>query len=145
MWGKSGVSVSGADSNRVYALVEAKPGNGLYRSDDAGPAGGSLLDVTSEDERITTARRFAEIDVSYSLAQRGRFRASIFRQRGAVGIVMRLIPIVILTSSREEQDILASYSLGANSYIRKTFDPEEFRAEMKLFATYWLDLCQLPA
>jgi twitching motility protein PilT len=39
------------------------------------------------------SRPFGEIDVSYGLAQRGRFRASIFRQRGAVGIVMRLIPV----------------------------------------------------
>src|SRR5580704_11305709 len=46
---------------------------------------------------VDFARRFAEIDVSYSLAQRGRFRASIFRQRGAVGIVMRLIPIQVLS------------------------------------------------
>jgi twitching motility protein PilT len=38
-------------------------------------------------------RPFGEIDVSYSLASRGRFRASIFRQRGTVGIVLRLIPI----------------------------------------------------
>lgn len=38
-------------------------------------------------------RPFGEIDVSYSLASRGRFRASIFRQRGSVGIVLRLIPI----------------------------------------------------
>ena len=52
-----------------------------------------------EDRNITVdfTRRFAEIDVSYSLAQRGRFRASIFRQRGAVGIVMRLIPIQVLS------------------------------------------------
>src|SRR5689334_13045706 len=52
-----------------------------------------------EDRSITVdfTRRFSEIDVSYSLAQRGRFRASIFRQRGAVGIVMRLIPIQILS------------------------------------------------
>jgi twitching motility protein PilT len=52
-----------------------------------------------EDRSITVdfTRRFAEIDVSYSLAQRGRFRASIFRQRGAVGIVMRLIPIQVLS------------------------------------------------
>jgi twitching motility protein PilT len=52
-----------------------------------------------EDRSITVdfTRRFAEIDVSYSLAQRGRFRASIFRQRGSVGIVMRLIPITILS------------------------------------------------
>jgi twitching motility protein PilT len=52
-----------------------------------------------EDRSISAdfTRRFAEIDVSYSLAQRGRFRASIFRQRGAVGIVMRLIPIQVLS------------------------------------------------
>jgi twitching motility protein PilT len=40
-------------------------------------------------------RQFGEIDVSYSLAGRGRFRASIFRQRGSVGIVMRLIPFEV--------------------------------------------------
>jgi twitching motility protein PilT len=45
---------------------------------------------------VDFTRRFAEIDVSYSLAQRGRFRASIFRQRGSVGVVMRLIPIQVL-------------------------------------------------
>ena len=52
-----------------------------------------------EDRSITVdfTRRFAEIDVSYSLATRGRFRASIFRQRGSVGIVMRLIPITIMS------------------------------------------------
>jgi twitching motility protein PilT len=44
---------------------------------------------------IDFTRKFAELDVSYALAQRGRFRASIFRQRGAVGIVMRLIPIQV--------------------------------------------------
>jgi twitching motility protein PilT len=47
--------------------------------------------------QIDFSRRFPELDVSYSLAQRGRFRASIFRQRGTVGIVMRLIPIQVQT------------------------------------------------
>jgi twitching motility protein PilT len=41
-------------------------------------------------------RTFGEIDVSYSLAARGRFRASIFRQRGSVGIVLRLIPVDVI-------------------------------------------------
>jgi len=51
------------------------------------------------EERTTNVdftRPFGEIDVSYALAQRGRFRASVFRQRGQVGVVMRLIPINIL-------------------------------------------------
>ena len=46
---------------------------------------------------VDFTRPFGEIDVSYSLAQRGRFRASIFRQRGTVGIVMRLIPITVMS------------------------------------------------
>jgi len=52
-----------------------------------------------EDRQVSIdfTRRFAELDVSYTLAQRGRFRATIFRQRGAVGIVMRLIPIQVLS------------------------------------------------
>jgi len=45
--------------------------------------------------KIDFTRPFGEIDVSYSVAARGRFRASIFRQRGTVGIVMRLIPITV--------------------------------------------------
>jgi twitching motility protein PilT len=59
----------------------------------------AIASMILEDRHIQVdfSRRFAEIDVSYSLAQRGRFRASIFRQRGAVGIVMRLIPIVVYT------------------------------------------------
>ncbi|HEY0195430.1 MAG TPA: PilT/PilU family type 4a pilus ATPase [Kofleriaceae bacterium] len=54
-----------------------------------------ILEDRSQPADFT--RKFAEIDVSYSLAQRGRFRASIFRQRGSVGIVMRLIPISVLS------------------------------------------------
>jgi twitching motility protein PilT len=50
-----------------------------------------------EDRNLTIdfTRKFEELDVSYALAQRGRFRVTIFRQRGAVGIVMRLIPIQV--------------------------------------------------
>ena len=63
-----------------------------------GPDTESIARMILEDRNQTVdfTRRFAEIDVSYALAQRGRFRASIFRQRGAVGIVMRLIPVQVL-------------------------------------------------
>ena len=53
--------------------------------------------LEDRQQTVDFTRRFTEIDVSYSLAQRGRFRASIFRQRGSVGIVMRLIPIAVLS------------------------------------------------
>jgi len=58
-----------------------------------------IAQIILEDRKSTVdfTRPFGEIDVSYALAQRGRFRASIFRQRGSVGIVMRLIPINVLS------------------------------------------------
>jgi twitching motility protein PilT len=59
----------------------------------------AIAKIILEDRnmQVDFTRRFHEIDVSYSLAQRGRFRASIFRQRGAVGIVLRLIPIQVVS------------------------------------------------
>jgi two-component system response regulator len=51
----------------------------------------------------------------------------------------RGVPVVILTSSREEQDILTSYNLGANSYLRKPVDFVEFVDLIRLLGTYWLN------
>ena len=56
----------------------------------------------------------------------------------------RRIPVVILTSSSEEQDIAAGYDLGTNSYIRKPVDFHQFADVIKQLGMYWLVTNQAP-
>jgi len=51
-------------------------------------------------------------------------------------------PVVILTSSAEDQDVLRGYELGANSYIRKPVDFVQFTTTVRQLGTYWLDINQ---
>lgn len=52
----------------------------------------------------------------------------------------RLLPVVILTSSREDTDIVSGYSLGANSYVRKPVDFVQFTEAVQKLGLYWLVL-----
>ena len=56
----------------------------------------------------------------------------------------RFLPVVILTSSKEEQDLISGYALGANSYVRKPVDFAEFIEAAKVLGIYWLMMNQLP-
>ncbi|MFZ0418869.1 MAG: response regulator [Candidatus Sulfotelmatobacter sp.] len=50
----------------------------------------------------------------------------------------KTIPVVLMTSSREERDMVKGYDLGANSYIQKPVDFDEFRKVVKMLGLYWM-------
>lgn len=59
--------------------------------------------------------------------------------------ITRIIPVVILTSSTEDEDMLKSYSLGANSYIQKPVSFDDFRKLVQKLGSYWLESNLLPS
>jgi two-component system response regulator len=56
----------------------------------------------------------------------------------------RIVPIVILTTSNEDNDIIKGYQLGANSYVRKPVDFEQFTSAVGQLGMYWLLLNEPP-
>ncbi|MEW5747716.1 MAG: response regulator [Candidatus Thermoplasmatota archaeon] len=56
----------------------------------------------------------------------------------------KMLPVVILTSSKEQQDLVTGYSLGANSYVRKPVDFEQFTDAAQKLGLYWLVLNEPP-
>jgi two-component system response regulator len=56
----------------------------------------------------------------------------------------KLLPVVVLTSSKEDEDVLASYNLGANAYVRKPVDFGEFAQAIQHLGLFWLILNEPP-
>ena len=57
----------------------------------------------------------------------------------------RLVPVVVLTSSKEDEDIITSYALGANAYMRKPVDFAQFADAVKVLGLFWLTLNAAPS
>ncbi len=57
----------------------------------------------------------------------------------------RLLPVVVLTTSSEDRDIIECYRKGANSYVRKNVDFDQFSRSLHQLGSYWLGLNRVPA
>lgn len=57
---------------------------------------------------------------------------------------LRIIPVIVLTTSAAERDVLQTYELKANCYVTKPIDLEQFIDVMKLIETFWLAVVKLP-
>jgi CheY-like chemotaxis protein len=58
---------------------------------------------------------------------------------------LKLIPVIVLTTSAAERDILKTYELNANCYVTKPIDLEQFISVVKLIETFWLAVVKLPS
>ena len=58
--------------------------------------------------------------------------------------VLSRIPVIVLTSSAAEEDIVRTYDLRANAYLTKPIDPDEFVAAVRAFEAFWLRIVHLP-
>ncbi|WP_335999021.1 response regulator [Halorientalis halophila] len=63
---------------------------------------------------------------------------------GAGDTDLSLIPVIVLTSSKSEEDIVRSYDLQANAFLTKPVDPAEFIETIKRFEAFWLEVVRLP-
>jgi len=58
--------------------------------------------------------------------------------------VLRMVPVVVLTTSQAERDIMSSYSLHANAYITKPVDMDQFTRVVKSIDEFWFTIVRLP-
>lgn len=127
----------------LYALKKFKIANHIYHARDGAEA---LEYLFGTDTSITTHRPLTQIPrlILLDLKLPKVDGLEVLRKIKDTEAT-RMIPVVVLTSSREERDIIKSYNLGVNSYIVKPIDFEQFTEAIRDVGLYWLLLNQVPA
>lgn len=123
----------------IYALKKFKIANSIYHARDGAEALEYLFSQT-EGEGRKRVPRLILLDLKLPKVD-GLEVLRTLKSNPAT----QSVPIVILTSSREERDIIESYNLGVNSYIVKPIDFEQFTDAVRNVGLYWLLLNQSPA
>ena len=119
------------------ALKEAKVANDLHVTTD----GEQALQFLRQEGRFSAAPRPDLILLDLNLPKKGgrEVLASIKGDQK-----LKRIPVVVLTTSKAEEDILRSYELNCNSYVTKPVDLEQFIEMVKSIDNFWLSVVTLP-
>jgi two-component system, response regulator len=121
------------------ALIESRIHNTLYTVDD----GEELLEFLQRSGRYAAAEtpRPGVILLDLNMPRMdGRAALAAIKNDPE----LRQIPVVILTTSKAEEDIFRSYDLGANSFISKPVTFQGLVAVMRNLGSYWLEIVELP-
>jgi CheY-like chemotaxis protein len=119
------------------ALQDGKVRNNLNVAED----GAEALDFLYRRGRFSGAPRPDLILLDLNLPRKdGREVLAVIKSDGD----LRRVPVVVLTTSKAEQDILSSYNLNANCYVTKPFDLEQFIKVIKSIEDFWLTVVKLP-
>ena len=119
------------------AFSEACPAHQLYRVED----GDELMDYLKFKGKYQTSIRPHVILLDLNMPRKnGR---EVLKEIKA-DLSLRQIPIVILTTSKSEQDIKETYQGGAHSYIWKPFGYGQLMKMLKTFCQYWFETIELP-
>ncbi len=119
------------------ALMEGKVLNKLHTVED----GMEALAFLNQEGKYADVPRPELILLDLNLPKKdGRDVLAEIKSNGD----LRRIPVVVLTTSRSEQDILKSYDLNANCYITKPVDLDQFISVVKSINEFWLSIVKLP-
>jgi chemotaxis family two-component system response regulator Rcp1 len=122
----------------IEALKEGKVNNELILAKD----GEEALDCLYQRGKFTNCLKPDVILLDLNLPKvDGREVLNIVK----ADVDLRLIPIIILTTSKSEEDIWKAYNLHANCYITKPIDMDEFLRVIRLTEQFWLTIVRLPS
>ena len=123
----------------LYALKKFKIANSIYHARDGEEALTYLFAESADGKGEVRTPRLILLDLKLPKVD----GLEVLRKLKSDSRT-QFIPVVILTSSREERDIVESYNLGVNSYIVKPIDFEQFTEAVRNVGLYWLLLNQSP-
>jgi DNA-binding NarL/FixJ family response regulator len=115
---------------KAETTLTVNPGESIQAAVDSAPSGATIVVMPGTYSEFVT--------ISKTVAIEGYDKATTILER------TELIPAVILTSSKEEQDMINSYKFGANSYVQKPVDFTQFVEAARQLGLYWLVINEPP-